>query len=62
MLVSTTVVSTRSFRPETTRVSWLASTTFSWICRITAEPSAVPQRTIVLASGTVSPPIRVNCR
>ena len=62
MLVSTTVVSTRIFRPRTAPFSCAIATSRSCSFAITSPPSACAIRASVFASGTLPSPMRVKSR
>ena len=62
MLVSTTVVSTRSFRPWMIFFSCAIATTRRCMFSITSGPNCRLNREMDLLSGTLPPPMRVNCR
>src|SRR6185369_12774727 len=62
MLVSITVVSTRILRPATTLASRAMATTRCCRRATASGPTIGASRPRVLASGTLPPPTRVNCR
>ena len=62
MLVSTTVVSTRSFRPRTTLRCRARLTRRSSIAFSTSGPKAWATRISVVSSGTASQPMRQKAR